>query len=139
MSAFRCKADIAEQDENVRVVPQADSSAAARVSSFDHFVSNREHRRRHGKTEHPGRVSIDNQFELRCLHDWQVPWFAGLEDAPRCRRQPDGTRLQFWIRSSLNRLSRGSEIGPLRRGQSILPPVLPLLGRSCCQQTPAQA
>src|SRR5260370_17865005 len=36
---------------------------------------------RHGEAEHPGRVGVDYQLELACLHDRQLRRLRPLEDA----------------------------------------------------------
>jgi hypothetical protein len=40
------------------------SKGRACISLFDHLVGAREHRRRHGQSEHPGSLEIDHQFEF---------------------------------------------------------------------------
>ena len=37
-------------------------------------------RRRHSQAKHPGGLAVDDEFELRCLHDRQVRGFCTLED-----------------------------------------------------------
>ena len=48
---------------------------------FDHLVGGREQRQRHSEAEHPGGLGVDDEFELRCLHDRQVHRFCTLENA----------------------------------------------------------
>src|SRR5215813_2654936 len=50
-------------------------------SLFDDLVGAGEQLRRHGETEHPGRLSIDDKLELARLHDRQVRWPHALEDS----------------------------------------------------------
>src|ERR1700720_3676458 len=68
----------------VRCNEEAPSSGLMRCSkspSFDHFVSAREHHRRHVEAERLGSLEVDHQLVLgRCLH-WQVRRLLALEDA----------------------------------------------------------
>src|SRR5262249_41699589 len=58
------------------------------LTSFNHLIGAREQHWRYGEAEHPGCFYIDDQFELRRLHDGQVRGFYALKDAAGI-----GTRL----------------------------------------------
>src|SRR5215475_1748447 len=50
-------------------------------TSFDHLVRGNEQRLRHGNAEYSCGLVIDDQFEFRRLHDWQVRRFGALDNA----------------------------------------------------------
>src|SRR6476620_2480043 len=49
-------------------------------SLFDHLIRARLHRRRHADAKRLGGFEIDDQFKLRCLHDWQFGRIFALEN-----------------------------------------------------------
>ena len=51
------------------------------VASFDHLIGSGDQRWRHGEAEHAGGLVVDDQLELRRLHDWQFRRLGALEDA----------------------------------------------------------
>src|SRR6516225_11170717 len=61
-------------------------AAAIRLSqqhscSFDHLIGGGEQLVRHGETEHPGRLSVDDKLKLGRLHDRQLCRLRAFEDA----------------------------------------------------------
>src|SRR5262245_43057080 len=54
-------------------------------TSFDHLVGESEQFVRYGEAEHPGRLVIDDQFELARLHNRQVCGVGAFEDAAGIR------------------------------------------------------
>src|SRR5262245_50857584 len=51
------------------------------VPLFNHLIGNSEQRGWNAEPEHSGDLRVDDQFELRRLHDWQFSWLRTLEDA----------------------------------------------------------
>src|ERR1700741_3117360 len=49
-------------------------------ASFDHLVGRNEDRSWHRYSERLGRFDIDEQFELGCLHDWQIGRLLTLQN-----------------------------------------------------------
>src|SRR5262245_8557613 len=64
----------------VGLAPADLASSAWRLHSFDHLVGGSEQLVWHREAEHPGRLVIDDQFELARLLDRQVRGFGVLED-----------------------------------------------------------
>src|SRR5438876_7761732 len=59
-----------------------DRTSLRLAHSLDHLVGAGEYgRRRHLKAENTGGLSVDHQFELGRLHDWQVRRLRSPEDA----------------------------------------------------------
>src|SRR5215469_12578455 len=54
--------------------------ALAGAFSFDHLVGDSEQHRRHVEANYPGRLQVDDEFELGRLHDGQVSRLGALED-----------------------------------------------------------
>src|SRR6516225_2074828 len=57
------------------------SSSAHRNDLFDHLVGEREKVRRDCEAERLRGLEIDDQLELRWLHDWKIGRLFALEDA----------------------------------------------------------
>ena len=76
MSALPPKADMCGATRDVRFR----ANSGHRTLSFDHLVRARLHRRRHANAERLGGFEIDDQFKLRCLHDWQFGGIFTLEN-----------------------------------------------------------
>jgi hypothetical protein len=64
-------------DGNDAIDPNRNSASR----SFDHLVGGGEERWRHSEAEHPGSLCVDDQFELRRLHNRQFGRLGALEDA----------------------------------------------------------
>src|SRR6266446_8352862 len=62
------------------LAPADRASFAWRLPSFDHLVGGDEQFIRHGEAERPGDLMVDNQLELRRLHDRQIRRLRTLED-----------------------------------------------------------
>jgi hypothetical protein len=76
MSALPLKADIAQDDRDVRFVPKADIGA-----SLNNFVCAREHRGRNCEAERLSSLEIDYQLVLDRSLYWKVGRLLALEDA----------------------------------------------------------
>src|SRR5262249_4228894 len=50
---------------------------------FDHLVGSADKRERYGEAEHPGSLSIDDQFKLGCLHHGHGHRLFAFEHAAR--------------------------------------------------------
>src|SRR5262249_18672193 len=59
----------------------SDAARGPSTPSFDHLVGAGEQRRRNFKAKDPGSLSVDDEFELARLHDWQTRRLGALEDA----------------------------------------------------------
>ena len=77
----QCLLYLTESDRTADVVLLCLVLEADIGSLFDHLVGGGEQRRRHGEAKHPGGLVIDDQLELRRLHDRQVCGLGALEDA----------------------------------------------------------
>jgi hypothetical protein len=64
------KTDKQQTWRQVRIVPGSDICTAA--NSTTNLVADNEQGRRHVEAEHPGGLGVDDQLELRRLHDRQV-------------------------------------------------------------------
>src|SRR5215510_6532290 len=59
----------------------SDAARGPSTSSFDHLVGGSEQRLLHVEAEHPSRRNVDDELELRRLHDRQIRWLCALENA----------------------------------------------------------
>src|SRR6516162_713871 len=59
----------------------SDAARGPSTPSFDHLVGGGEQRLRHVEAEHPSRRNVDDELELRRLHDRQIRWLCALENA----------------------------------------------------------
>src|SRR5262249_22188247 len=93
---FGSKADMCSARANVRFTPESDIKCdimesplwansrlmhRSKGSLFDHLIRARLHRWRHADAKGLGGFDIDDQFKLRCLHNWQFGGIFTLENS----------------------------------------------------------
>ena len=79
------KADVGADIDLRRFVPKAAASRCSKLGHekqiFDHLVGGHQQLFRYSEAEHPGGRMVDDQLELRSLHNRQVRRLDALEDA----------------------------------------------------------
>ena len=74
------------------------------------------------EAEHPGGLGVDDQLELRRLHDRQVCGLRALEDAADIGADLAKSIGETWLRSSSARRLRHSHATNMSRGAGGAPP-----------------
>src|SRR5262245_48072193 len=97
------------------------------ASSFNHLVGPYHQGQRHFEAERLGGSQIDDEFDLRCLLDWQVSWLFALENLPDIETpHAKGVYLvsavthQAAIQDVLTRLVDGRHLVACSQGQQLI-------------------